>query len=192
MRRGEEKRVYTMTDRSQAVSKTFRGKNGLSPTRTAFKWFGISRHGSEREHLLNAGFLSESWRIFAWLWECWFKEATSQQPLTGEMSPLRFADMLDLHGLGCCHQLLSKTARPPKWTTAKRSGFVTLLAWKPKGAMSRSAIVTCSSPDVTPETKDFTKPTTNGWGGEKKCFPVAFVNVPGTNKPRYSILFQIT
>lgn len=60
MRRGEEKGVYVMTDRSQAMSKTFREKNGLSPTRTAFKWFGICRHGSGREHLLNADFFSES------------------------------------------------------------------------------------------------------------------------------------
>ena len=47
---------------------------------------------------------------------------------------------------------------------------MTLLAWKPEGAMSRSAVVTYNSPDVTAETKDFTKPTTNDWGGEKIAF----------------------
>lgn len=36
--------------------------------------------------------------------------------------------------------------------------------------MSRSAIVTYNSPDVTPETKDFTKPTTNHWGGKEIAF----------------------
>lgn len=64
MRRGEEKGVHAMTDRNQAMSKTFREKNGLSLTKTAFKWFGISGCSGEREHLLIGALFREFGRLF--------------------------------------------------------------------------------------------------------------------------------
>lgn len=63
VRRVGEKGAHMMGARNQAVSKTFREQNGLSPTGAASKWFSISGHGVEREHLLNAVLFSEFGRL---------------------------------------------------------------------------------------------------------------------------------
>lgn len=64
VRRGEEKGMNTVRVRNEAVSKTFREKNGLSPPRAAFKCFDIGGLGIEREHLLNAVLFHEFGRLF--------------------------------------------------------------------------------------------------------------------------------
>lgn len=63
-RRVGEKGAHMIGGRNQAVSKTFREQNGLSPTRVASKWFSISGHGVERKHLLNAVLFGEFERLF--------------------------------------------------------------------------------------------------------------------------------
>lgn len=46
-------------DKNQALLKTSREKNGLSPAKAAFKCLGIRGHGMEREDLQNVVSFSE-------------------------------------------------------------------------------------------------------------------------------------